>query len=100
MYRSLLRASTALCALPAMVPLLSGGAGAAEVVIDNGVPVVVQSPTPLITDKWLFVGDANSSNSLTVQSNGLVQFRLAVIGSQATSNNNIVRVTGPGSQFE
>jgi T5SS/PEP-CTERM-associated repeat protein len=99
-YLHLLRASTALGLVSAALPLSSLGAAAAEIVIDNGVPVVVQSPTPLITDKWLFIGETAGSQSLTVQNNGLVQFRFAEIGNQSTSNNNLVTVTGPGSLFE
>jgi autotransporter-associated beta strand protein/T5SS/PEP-CTERM-associated repeat protein len=77
-------------------------ARAANVDIDNGTTLVVQSPTPLTAD-LLIVGDQHSGQALTVQNAGQVSAISTIAGlgtSGNFSNNNFVTVTGAGSLLQ
>ena len=93
--RATLPVASAFAFMVAVAPI---GARAANIDIDNGVPLVVQSPTALTAD-LLIVGDQHSGQALTIQSAGQISALAGIVGlgtSGNFSNNNTVIVTGAG----
>jgi len=97
--RAALPVASAFACVGVLAPI---GARAANIDVDNGTPLVVQSPTQLTAD-LLIVGDQHSAQAVTIQSGGQISALAGIVGlgtSGNFSNNNTVTVTGTGSLLQ
>ena len=82
-----------LSGLAVLVPIAP--AQAADLIIDNGVPVTITTPGNVF--RYVNVGIDNPDQSLTLSGGGHVTAEYVDIGNSTSSNDNAVVVTGPGS---
>ena len=89
MFKKQLLATSSSVALTLACLALPTHALADDVVYDSGTTAI---PFFVMADKFLIVGDVNPNQTATT-SGGFLSFRVGIVGSTATSNNNILRLT-------